>query len=104
MLPPWDVFPTMSFLAKRTRGSCSRSDFFGNEDSTTIKLTDDLEDQGASRSAVLSPTINLQGASWNQEGAFYGQEAKAREADFGFSSFLCSQETGFNIQNNLGCV
>jgi hypothetical protein len=42
--------------------------------STTIKLMDDLEDPGASRSIVLSPTTNLQGASWNQEGAFYGQE------------------------------
>ena len=27
----------------------------------------DLEDLGASRSAVLSPTTNLQGASWHQE-------------------------------------
>jgi hypothetical protein len=37
-------------------------------DSTTISLRDDLEDQGALRSVVLSSTTNLQGA-------FYGQEA-----------------------------
>jgi hypothetical protein len=30
--------------------------------STTIKLTDDLEDLGACRSVVLSPALNLQGA------------------------------------------
>jgi hypothetical protein len=30
--------------------------------STTISLTDDLEDLGAFGSVVLSPTINLQGA------------------------------------------
>ncbi len=36
--------------------------------STTISLTDDLEDQGALRSVVLSPTTNLQGAFWDQEG------------------------------------
>ena len=36
-------------------------------DSTTISLTDDLEDQGALRFVVLSPTTNLQGAFWDQE-------------------------------------
>jgi hypothetical protein len=37
-------------------------------DSTTILLRDDLKDQGALRSVVLSPTTNLQGASYGQEG------------------------------------
>jgi DUF971 family protein len=37
-------------------------------DSTTISLRDDLKDQGALRSVVLSPTTNLQGASYGQEG------------------------------------
>ena len=55
-------FPTSSFLAKRTRGSCSRSDSIGTWVSTTILLSVDLVDQGAFRSAVLGPILNLQGA------------------------------------------
>ena len=56
-------FPTSSFLAKRTLSSCSRSDSFGNKVSTTILLTVDLVDQGAFRSAVLGPILNLQGTA-----------------------------------------
>jgi hypothetical protein len=69
-----------SFLANRTLGSGSdpsppgaavgsrsRSDLFEDWGSTTILLTDDLEDQGAVGSAVLSPILNLQGAAYGQE-------------------------------------
>ena len=56
-------------------------------DSTTILLRDDLEDQGALRSVVLSSTTNLQGAFYGQdatmpEGAFYGQDATMPEGAF----------------------
>ena len=44
-------------------GQDSRSDFFEEVGSTTILLTDDLEDQGAFGSVVLSPALNLQGAA-----------------------------------------
>jgi hypothetical protein len=44
-------------------GSRSRSDLFEGWGSTTILLTDDLEDLGASGSVVLSPIFNLQGAA-----------------------------------------
>ena len=47
-------------------------------DSTTILLRDDLEDQGALRSVVLSSTTNLQGASYGQEGA----ALRARQVHF----------------------
>ena len=51
-------------------GQDSRSDFFEEVGSTTILLTDDLEDQGAFGSVVLSPALNLQGAGlepvWNR--------------------------------------